>query len=304
LPPEVSLERSAGDETDWMLRVTKTDSGSGQILTASVTLAGTATLVEADLLGQLTSPDAHAWVTYSETLDLAGSDPEASDPGYGIDLGLIVGDTTGYANSFFGALDYGDEYDQISGALGVIADAKFESALIARFTNQTQEIDQQSMDLSAYAGLSGSIGDDVLIGLDQDSVLYGGDDGSDRIIGGLGDDILIASGGNDTDDTFDELTGGAGADVFAFVNPGTVDAGLQNVHDVLVNDFNRGEGDRILLVGYDDLNDVLIHDVYTSTNTQRVSLEDGLSVMFDLSFSREFDSNFALRLADFDKFEG
>jgi len=26
--------------------------------------------------------------------------------------------------------------------------------------------------------------------------------------------------------------------------------------------------------------------------------------MFDLSFSREFDSNFALRLADFDKFEG
>jgi len=304
LPPEVSLERSAGDETDWMLRVTKTDSGSGQILTASVTLAGTATLVEADLLGQLTSPDAHAWVTYSETLDLAGSDPEASDPGYGIDLGLIVGDTTGYANSFFGALDYGDEYDQISGALGVIADAKFESALIARFTNQTQEVDQQSMDLSAYAGLSGSIGDDVLIGLDQDSVLYGGDGGSDRIIGGLGDDILIASGGNDTDDTFDELTGGAGADVFAFVNPGTVDAGLQNVHDVLVNDFNRGEGDRILLVGYDDLNDVLIHDVDTSTNTQRVSLEDGLSVMFDLSFSREFDSNFALRLADFDKFEG
>ena len=71
-----------------------------------------------------------------------------------------------------------------------------------------------------------------------------------------------------------------------------------------MNDFNRGEGDRILLVGYDDLNDVLIHDVDTSTNFQRISLEDGLSVMFDLSFSREFDSNFALRLADFDKFEG
>jgi hypothetical protein len=48
----------------------------------------------------------------------------------------------------------------------------------------------------------------------------------------------------------------------------------------------------------------VIHDVDASSNTQRVSLEDGLTVMFDLSFSREFDSNFALRLADFDKFEG
>jgi Ca2+-binding RTX toxin-like protein len=74
------------------------------------------------------------------------------------------------------------------------------------------------MDFSAYADFSGSIGDDVLIGLDQDSVLYGGDGGSDRIIGGLGDDILIASmGAMIPDDTFDELTGGAGSDVFAFV---------------------------------------------------------------------------------------
>ena len=284
--------------SDWSLQVL-----NGQTLMSSVVLVGSAAQYS-DVFALRASLETHSWITFSETLDLAGSDPEASDPDYGIDLGLIVGDTTGYVDSFFGALDYGDEYDQISEALGVIADAKFESALIARFTNQTQEVDQQSMDLSAYAGLSGSVGDDVLIGLDQDSVLYGGDGGSDRIIGGLGDDILIASGGNDTDDTFDELTGGSGADVFAFVNPGTVDAGLQNVHDVLVNDFNRGEGDRILLVGYDDLNDVLIHDVDTSTNTQRVSLEDGLSVMFDLSFSREFDSNFALRLADFDKFEG
>ena len=303
LPSEVALERSAGDGTDWMLRVTKTDSGTGQILTASVTLAGTAIMAEIDLLGQLTSPDAHAWVTFSETLDLVGSDPEASAPDYGVDLGLIVGDTTGYADSFFGVLDYGDTHDSISDALGVIADAKYESALIERFAGESSGI-EQSMDLSAYAGLSGSVGDDVLIGLDQDSVLYGGDNGSDRIIGGLGDDILIASAGNDTHQTSDELTGGAGADVFAFVNAGTVDAGLKNVHDVLVNDFNRDEGDRLLLAGYDDPNNVVIHDVDISSNTQRVSLEDGLTVMFDLSFAREFDSNFALRLADFDKFEG
>ena len=304
LPPEVALERSAGDGTDWMLRVTKTDSGTGQVLTASVTLAGTATMAEADLLGQLTSPDAHAWVTFSETLDLAGSDPEASDPDYGVDLGAIVGDTTGYAGSFFGALDYGDTHDSISDALGVIADAKYESALIARFAGESSGI-EQSMDLSAYAGLSGSVGDDVLIGLDQDSVLYGGDGGSDRIIGGLGDDILVATmDRSGVDGESDDLTGGAGADVFAFVKADTVEAGLQNVHDVLVNDFNRDEGDRMLLVGYDDPNDVVIHDVDAGTNTQRVSLEDGLTVMFDLSFAREFDTNFALRLADFDKFEG
>ena len=287
-----------------MLRVTKTDSGTGQVLTASVTLAGTATMAEAGLLGQLTSPDAHAWVTFSETLDLAGSDPEASDPDYGVDLGAIVGDTTGYAGSFFGALDYGDTHDSISDALGVIADAKYESALIARFAGESSGI-EESMDLSAYAGLSGSVGDDVLIGLDQDSVLYGGDGGSDRIIGGLGDDILVATmDRSGADGESDDLTGGAGADVFAFVKADTVEAGLQNVHDVLVNDFNRDEGDRMLLVGYDDPNDVVIHDVDAGTNTQRVSLEDGLTVMFDLSFAREFDTNFALRLADFDKFEG
>ena len=187
--------------------------------------------------------------------------------------------------------------------MGVIADAKFESALIARLGGESAGV-EQSMDLSAYAGLSGSSEDDVLIGLDQDSVLYGGDDGSDRIIGGLGNDILITSGGDDSRDTSDEMTGGSGSDVFAFVKADTVDAGLQNVHDVLINDFNREEGDRLLLVGYDDPNDVVIHDVDAGSNTQRVSLEDGLTVMFDLSFSREFDSNFALRLADFDKFEG
>ena len=128
-------------------------------------------------------------------------------------------------------------------------------------------------------------------------MLYGGDGGSDRIIGGLGDDILVATmDRSGVDGESDDLTGGAGADVFAFVKADTVEAGLQNVHDVLVNDFNRDEGDRMLLVGYDDPNDVVIHDVDAGTNTQRVSLEDGLTVMFDLSFAREFDTNFALRL--------
>jgi len=303
LPSEVELSRSAGEGTDWSLRVTKSDSSAGQVLISTVVLAGSAAISEVVLLNQLTDADAHNWITFSEALDLDGGDPEGSDVDYGVDLGSIVGDTTGYLDGFFGALDYGDTNDTISDALGVIADAKFESALIARLGGESTAV-EQSMDLSAYAGLSGSLGDDVLIGLDQDSVLYGGDGGSDRIVGGLGNDILIASGGDDSGDTYDEMTGGSGSDIFAFVKADTVDAGLQNVHDVLINDFNREEGDRLLLVGYDDPNDVVIHDVDAVSNTQRVSLEDGLTVMFDLSFSREFDSNFALRLADFDKFEG
>ena len=58
--------------------------------------------------------------------------------------------------------------------------------------------------------------------------MYGGDGGSDRIVGGLGDDILIASmdrSGNSVES--DELTGGAGADVFAFVKAETVEAGSE-----------------------------------------------------------------------------
>jgi Ca2+-binding RTX toxin-like protein len=304
LPPEVQLARSAGDGTDWLVQVSKLDTATGQTLTASVLLVGSAALAEADLLGQLTNPAANQWISFSETLDLEGADPDGSGPDYGVDLGLIVGDTTGYADSFFGALDYGDTHDTISDALGVIADAKFETALVARFAGETAAV-EQSMDLSAYAGLSGSTGDDVLIGLDQDSVLYGGDGGSDRVIGGLGDDILIGTmDRSGASVETDELTGGAGSDVFTFVKADTVEAGLQNIHDVLINDFNRDEGDRLLLVGYDDPNDVVIHDVDSVTNTQRVTLEDGLTVMFDLSFAREFDTNFALRLADFDKFEG
>jgi Ca2+-binding RTX toxin-like protein len=303
LPSEVELSRTAGEGTDWSLQVTKSDSSAGQVLISTVVLVGSAAISEIVLLNQLTDAAAHNWVSFSEALDLDGGDPEGSNVDYGVDLESIVGDTTGYVDSFFGALDYGDTTDTISDALGVIADAKFESALIARLGGESAGV-EQSMDLSAYAGLSGSSEDDVLIGLDQDSVLYGGDDGSDRIIGGLGNDILITSGGDDSRDTSDEMTGGSGSDVFAFVKADTVDAGLQNVHDVLINDFNREEGDRLLLVGYDDPNDVVIHDVDAGSNTQRVSLEDGLTVMFDLSFSREFDSNFALRLADFDKFEG
>jgi len=103
------------------------------------------------------------------------------------------------------------------------------------------------------------------------------------------------------------MTGGAGADMFFFVKsptdytPGTVDSTLKTIYDVQVHDFNRAEGDRIVAVGYGDSLDAIKIDENVVNNVQAVHFSDSLTVYFDLSFAREFDSNFALRMADFDK---
>jgi serralysin len=90
---------------------------------------------------------------------------------------------------------------------------------------------------------------DVLYGEDGDDIVYGnlGDDwcdggeGADLVRGGQGADVLFGQGGDDWlsgDRGDDTLTGGAGADVFHSFG----DAGLDRV-----TDFNRAEGDRVLL---------------------------------------------------------
>jgi hypothetical protein len=69
-----------------------------------------------------------------------------------------------------------------------------------------------------------------------------------------------------------------------------------------VTDFNREEGDQIVAVGYGDSVDAIkIDNVNANSHTQAVHFSDSLTVYFDLSFAREFDSNFSLRMADFDK---
>ena len=61
-----------------------------------------------------------------------------------------------------------------------------------------------------------------MIARDEDSVLYGGDGGSDRLVGGLGNDTLIATSAsvsdNNTDSDEDYLRGGAGSDNFVLAN--------------------------------------------------------------------------------------
>lgn len=99
--------------------------------------------------------------------------------------------------------------------------------------------------------IEGGNGDDRVLGQDGDDIGYGGD-GRDRIIGHDGNDILFGGAGADVlrgGDGSDQLSGGAdrdvlfggsGADVFIF------DLENTSAFDI-VRDFNRSEGDQILI---------------------------------------------------------
>ncbi|WP_094674500.1 calcium-binding protein [Hydrocoleum sp. CS-953] len=92
--------------------------------------------------------------------------------------------------------------------------------------------------------VSGGIGDDTVLGNAGNDVVIGGpgndnlDGGKDddSLSGGIGDDTLSGARGNDT------LTGGAGADDFFFWFSTDGSYGIDSL-----TDFNRGEGDKIVL---------------------------------------------------------
>ena len=162
-----------------------------------------------------------------------------------------------------------------------------------------------------YKGLSGSQKDDTLIARDEDSVLYGGDGGSDRLVGGLGNDTLIATSAsvseNNTDSDEDYLRGGAGSDNFVLINPAEVNETLDKIYQVRIEDFNRFEGDRVTLVGYQNheiaLSDVDGENIQTAQITNVNDASESLTIYFDLSIVRDFDAAFNLRMSDFDKIE-
>lgn len=108
--------------------------------------------------------------------------------------------------------------------------------------------------------LSGWRGDDTLSGWAGNDTLYGGagaehlqgGTGNDLLSGGNGRDVLLGGGGNDTlygGAGADRLAGGWGADTFIFDSPAdsTVWSGGQDV----IEDFRRGQGDKIDLTGID-----------------------------------------------------
>ena len=95
--------------------------------------------------------------------------------------------------------------------------------------------------------------------------------------------------------------------MFALINPSEINSTLQKIYEVKIEDFSRTEGDRVVLVGYDESDALELSSVDQSTNIQTATINGGsqesLTIYFDLSFAREFDSNFTLRMADFDKID-
>ena len=82
--------------------------------------------------------------------------------------------------------------------------------------------------------IGGNSNDSIVIANTAGSTTVTGGLGSDTITGGAGNDIINGGGDNDN------LTGGAGADTFVYTTGGGSD---------FVNDFNRGQGDRIDVTG-------------------------------------------------------
>ena len=153
-------------------------------------------------------------IEFNDTLDLRTIDPEQSEFGFDFGALSIISDLQ-ERNDFFGdTLNFSSatNSDDISHALGIIADSKFQEALIYTDAVSSKNLIDGFGDALnfEYKGLSGSEGNDVLVALDEDSVLYGGDGGSDRLIGGVGNDILISKG--EAYSEIDELSGGAGID--------------------------------------------------------------------------------------------
>lgn len=294
LPTSVQLAPSSGG--DWVVKVDDVSSGA---LGAQLLLKGSASASQAEIIARLSFDDTHDW---------ANGNAHASDFQMPVDAKELA--VSNLAREVF----LGDKYDfsDLDSMMSVIADARFEKALAVNLNTHLGTVNDLG-DMTGYKGFGGTTYDDVLVSNDQSSVLLGGAGGSDLLMGGAARDILVAGGKTLAAGMHitDELTGSGGADMFVFVksasnydSPEALDVNqtLHKIYEVNVTDFNREEGDRIVAVGYgDSIDSIKIDNIDSINNTQAVHFSDSLTVYFDLSFAREFDSNFSLRMADFDK---
>jgi len=306
------------DPTDWVLRLT----GQSDF---AVVLANSSQLTQAEILATLRSAsDLGINVDVLDPLKDTGAlrinAGSLAVPVLEIATAAAVGAQAGTSdipllNEFFGD---DKNFDDIGSALTVIADAKFEK--LVTLNGEGVEIDRLALpELGAgYRGFSGSSGDDVLVANSKDSVLFGGMSGDDRLIGDSGDDILMATVQSEREQLdIVSMEGGGGSDTFAIVNllnvaPEEITDTLNSIYSVRIEDFNRSEGDRIQLVGFGQANVddcVTIGDVTQSAEglyEQVVTVQpttasaEALTVVFDISFMRQFDSEFQIRHADFD----
>lgn len=289
----------------------------------------------------LTQDQVNARVQLKEGLDLAQADLYASDLKLMAPVEQLITDAKAREAFFGDQYDFTDidfssltssSGDHLGDVLGVVADAQFQRAFAYNQTTHMSDVSemvdvnsrvQLIQGLHNYHGFAGSAHDDKLVAaVHQDSVLFGGTGGNDMLIGGAGNDLLLVGAKTapqaailDVDGNYhvqDDLIGNGGGDQFVFVAPPKeVWATLKTIYDVKVHDFNRAEGDRIVAVGFDKENfdikidDPVVKDPTTHKTEQTVHFMnnnvDVYTVHFDLSFAREFDSNFTLRMADFDK---
>jgi hypothetical protein len=269
---------SAGD---WVVSVPGAD--------AHLVLAGSASRQAADILPSL---------SFDSAVDLATGEILRTEYTPLYPLADLVADHAARSDYFGG-------YDM--GRLGDISlsyiDANLGTGFYKTTAGQAGAVALPSAHtLDGYVGLSGSAGDDVLFGAgERASLLYGGDGGNDILVGGSGRDFLVAT--HRTDGSTVDMEGNGGADTFAFVYhpPETVDGHLEAISRVRVLDFNRDEGDRILAMGFGDASGAITIGEVGADHSQKVTFSSSLEVVFDLSFVREVDSNFALRMSDFDR---
>jgi len=304
--------------TDWVLRLT----GQSDF---AVVLANSSQLTQAEILATLRSAsDLGINVDVLDPLKDTGAlrinAGSLAVPVLEIATAAAVGAQAGTSdipllNEFFGD---DKNFDDIGSALTVIADAKFEK--LVTLNGEGVEIDRLALpELGAgYRGFSGSSGDDVLVANSKDSVLFGGMSGDDRLIGDSGDDILMATVQSEREQLdIVSMEGGGGSDTFAIVNllnvaPEEITDTLNSIYSVRIEDFNRSEGDRIQLVGFGQasVDDCVTIGVVTQSAEglyeQVVTVQpttasaEALTVVFDISFMRQFDSEFQIRHADFD----
>ena len=308
------------------LKIEKTSSGNWKVS------FGANDSVELLNSGAISPEEINASVVLKEGLDLKQADLYASDFKLRAPVEQIIYDPLAREDFFgkdfdFSDVNLSDPSDHLDQMMGIVADAQFERAFAY---SQKPNVDLNDINdqldliqgLNTAHGFAGSAYDDRLVAaLHQDSVLYGGTGGNDMLFGGAGNDLLLVGEKTalqtailDVDGNFhlkDDLIGNGGADQFVFMAPKDTFASLKAIYEVKVHDFNRAEGDRIVAVGFDKENfDIKIDDPVTQNGQTHQAEQtvhfmnnnvDVYTVHFDLSFAREFDSNFTLRMADFDK---
>ena len=179
LPPEVTVERSDGNNSDWKVSISAINTAS-TIINSIILENSSSQFSSAGEVLSFLSPR----VEFNEKIDLIGLNPFITEFNLDVPVLDILKDTSAERDTYFG-VDL--NFDDLSSTLGVLADAKFNEALaisdtLSGFDSVTGF--QSGLNSASYKGISGSSGDDTIIAKDEDSVLYGGDGGADRLIGG------------------------------------------------------------------------------------------------------------------------